>query len=214
MRYRQRFTSARAMELLLGLVAVVGLAVTVFIFAPGYMSYDTTYQLEQALGTVPLSDWHPPVMSLMWRGLIELTGSVSSMAILQEAVFWASLWRISVTVWRTTGHKGWAVGVYALAALPFILNFVGVVWKDVQLAFALLAAVALALDLRAARNRSVLLRGVLLFGSLLLLAYATLVRKNAIFAVFPIVVLLGWSVWGRGTVRRWAALVAAAIVVT
>lgn len=202
------------MEVPLGFIALVGLGVTVFIFAPGYMSYDTTYQLQQALGRVPLSDWHPPVMSLLWRGLIDLTDGVSSMAILQEAVFWASLWRISATVWRTAGHKGWAIGVYGLAALPFVLSFVGVVWKDVQLAFALLAALAIALDLRASRQRSALLRVALLFAGLLLLAYATLVRKNAIFAVLPVLVLLGWSVWERGTVRRWVALAGAGIVVT
>ena len=77
-----------------GLAAVAALCClgTILTFAPGYLSPDSLDQLRQARGMTPLTDWHPPVLSLLWRALIAATGSFASMAVLQSLVFWGALW--------------------------------------------------------------------------------------------------------------------------
>lgn len=193
---RRRSTCVQVV--LLALTAGLGFLATAAAFAPGYMSTDTLFQLSQALGKTELNDWHPPVMSLLWRGLIAATGSIASMAVLQEFIFWLSLWILSTVVLRCTASLRWAMSTYALALSPAILTFVGVVWKDVQMAFALLAVAAVCLLLPGCRNRP-LIKWTLFTLGVVLLAYAALVRKNALFAMLPLLVLLFWATFERPT---------------
>ncbi|RDS65894.1 MULTISPECIES: hypothetical protein [unclassified Streptomyces] len=203
-----------------GLAAVAALCClgTILTFAPGYLSPDSLDQLRQARGMTPLTDWHPPVLSLLWRALIAATGSFASMAVLQSLVFWGALWVLAWCVWDLTASRHGSLAVLGLGLLPWVLTFVGVVWKDVHAAFALLAACAVAfvgLRLRDGHSRPVVRWGLLWLG-VLFLAYAILVRKNAFLAAIPIFVLLVLALW-RGPGRRmWvkctAALLAALLV--
>lgn len=174
--------------LLTAAATVLG-ALTVATFSPGFMSYDTLFQLKQAEGTEPLSDWHPPIMSLLWRALIAVTGTYATMAALQLAAMWAALLAIAVSVFEVTGSKGWSVAFLSVGVMPHVLNIAGVVWKDVQMAQALLGVVAVCL-LGLASRRSSGLRWVLMPLGVALLAYALLVRKNGIVAVLPMLYLL------------------------
>jgi hypothetical protein len=154
------------------------------------MSNDTLYQLRQARGTDPLSDWHPPVMSLAWRLLIDVTGTVSTMALLQQVVLWSALFVVAAVVHRTTGSRRWSLSFLAMGLAPQVLTISGVVWKDVQMAQAMLAATAVAMvGLSSPRHRG-WLRWILLGLSLVFLGYAVLVRKNAVVAVLPMLYLL------------------------
>lgn len=70
---------------LAAIAAACGYAVAT-VFHPGYLSADSNTQLWQALGDEPMNDWHPPVMALLWRIIIRITGDFSTMAALQAAV--------------------------------------------------------------------------------------------------------------------------------
>ncbi|MFE9023823.1 hypothetical protein ACFYNL_35365 [Streptomyces sp. NPDC007808] len=203
--------------MLAALAASCWLATTV-VFAPGYMSPDSIDQLRQAMGRRPLTDWHPPVLSLVWRALIAVTGTSASMAVLQSALFWAALWVVAWCVWAMTARRGGSLAVLALGLTPPVLTFVGVVWKDVHVAVALLAACAVAfvgLRLRDSRPPGAM-RWVLLWLGVLFLAYAVLVRKNAFFAAIPVFVLLVRALWQAPGRRTWAmctvALVAGVVL--
>jgi hypothetical protein len=174
----------------LAVLAVVFALLATATFAPGFMSNDTLYQLRQAQGTDPLSDWHPPIMSLAWRLLIDLTGTVATMAALQQVVVWSALFVIAAAVHRATGSRRWSLAFLAIGLLPHVLTISGVVWKDVQMAQAMLAATAVAMVGMVWRERPAWLRWVLLPVAVLLLAYAVLVRKNAVVAVLPMLYLL------------------------
>ncbi|WP_257003992.1 hypothetical protein [Streptomyces sp. SA15] len=140
----------------LATVAAVCCLATTVVFAPGYMSPDSIDQLRQAMGKTPLTDWHPPVLSLVWRALIAVTGSPASMAVLQSVVFWGALWVMAWCVWELTASRAGSLAVLGLGLTPHVLTFVGVVWKDVHTALALLAACAVAfvgLRLRDGRPR-------------------------------------------------------------
>ncbi|MFF3317704.1 hypothetical protein ACFYV5_19645 [Streptomyces sp. NPDC003035] len=186
---------------------------TALLFSPGFLSLDSSDQLQQALGKQPMTDWHPPVMALLWRGLIEVTGRPGALAALQSAVLWAALWTIAWRVWARTGKRVGSLAVLAIGLAPFVINFTGVVWKDVQMAFVLLAACAVAFvarDLPADRTRT---RWALLVLGVLFIAYALLVRKNAVLAGIPVFYLLVRSLWPATGRRRWlisaGALIAA-----
>ena len=193
---------------------------TVLAFSPGYMSYDTLYQLEQALGKKPLSDWHPPAMSLTWRGLIAVTGTPAAMAALQAVVLWGALWALAWCVWATTRRRGASLAVLGVGLFPPVLSFAGVVWKDVHMAFALLAAVATVPAGRRLPDDRVTARRALFVLGLTFLVYAVLVRKNGLCAVIPVFVLLVLALRRRETARGrlWlttsAALVAGILLPT
>ncbi|MYS90172.1 MULTISPECIES: hypothetical protein [Streptomyces] len=211
---------SRALRWVWGLAAVAALCClgTILVFAPGYLSPDSLDQLRQAEGKTPLTDWHPPVLSLVWRALIAVTGSFASMAVLQSVVLWGALWVLTWCVWELTESRAGSLAVLGLGLTPFVLTFVGVVWKDVHAAFALLAACAVALTglrLRDGRTRPAVRWGLLWLG-VLFLAYAMLVRKNAFVAAIPVFVMLVLALWRAPGRRTWvtctAALVAALVV--
>ncbi|MER7901027.1 hypothetical protein ABTX62_34425 [Streptomyces sp. NPDC096046] len=202
----------------LAAVAAVGCLATILVFAPGYLSPDSLDQLRQAEGKKPLTDWHPPVLSLVWRALIAVTGSIASMLVLQSLVFWGTLWVLAQCVWDLTGKRGGSLAVLGLGLAPFVLTFAGVVWKDVHAAQALLAACAVACTGLRVRDRRVgpAVRWGLLWLGVLFLAYAMLVRKNAFLAAIPVFVLLVLALWrapGRGTWLRCTGALAVALVV-
>ncbi|MEU1103039.1 hypothetical protein ABZ408_19005 [Streptomyces tibetensis] len=202
----------------LAAVAAVCCLATILVFAPGYLSPDSLDQLRQAEGRKPLTDWHPPVLSLVWRALIAVTGTIASLLVLQCLVFWAALWVLARCVWRLTASRGGSLAVLGLGLLPFVLTFVGVVWKDVHAAFALLAACSVAFTGLLLRDRDPrpAVRWGLLWLGVLFLAYAMLVRKNAFLAAIPVFVMLVLALWGAPGRRTWvmcaAALVAGLVV--
>ncbi|WP_244181919.1 hypothetical protein [Streptomyces curacoi] len=196
---------------LAAMAAACCLATTV-VFSPGYLSADSVTQLKQARGEEPLTDWHPPVMSLVWRALLAATGTPATMAVLQAAVLWAALWVIAWCVWERTASRAGSLAVLGLGLAPHVLTFVGVVWKDVHMAFALLATTALALIGRRLGTGRSALRWALLGLGLLFLGYAILVRKNAVFAAVPVFVMLVLALWPRPGRRIWLVSTAALVV--
>ncbi|MCX5387203.1 GtrA family protein [Streptomyces sp. NBC_00083] len=198
----------------LGAVAALCALAVNAVFHPGYLSQDSADQLQQALGERPVTDWHPPVMALLWRILIHTTGAISAMAALQSAVLWATLWVLARLVWRRTGSRGLSLAMLAVGLTPQILTFTGVVWKDVHMAYALLAAVAVALTARELPPGRAGARWALLVLGVLFLAYAVLVRKNGLPAVIPVFVLLVLAVWPSPGRRRWLAASGILLVTT
>ncbi|MFC1404371.1 MULTISPECIES: hypothetical protein [Streptacidiphilus] len=190
-----------------------GCAVAV-VFHPGYLSADSAYQLSQALGNQPVSDWHPPVLALLWRILIRTTGSLAAMADLQTAVLWGSLWVLARLVWKGTGSRGLSLAVLAVGLAPQIMNFTGVVWKDVHLAYALLAALAIALTARELPEGRTGTRWALVVLGVLFIVYAGLVRKNGFPAVLPVFALLVPAAWPAPGRRRWLVATGVLLVVT
>ncbi|MEU3084953.1 hypothetical protein ACWCQ0_23105 [Streptomyces massasporeus] len=216
----QKPTVAGAQRWVWVLAAVAALCclATVLVFAPGFLSPDSLDQLRQAQGKAPLTDWHPPVLSLVWRALIALTGSITSMLVLQSVVLWGALGVLAGCVWELTRSRGGSLAVLGVGLAPFVLNFAGVVWKDVHAAFALLAACAVAFTGLRLRDRDPrpAVRWALLGLGALFLAYAMLVRKNAFVAAIPVFVMLVLALWRAPGRRTWltctAALVAALVV--
>lgn len=171
------------------MVALLVFVVLLGIFYPGYMSADSLHQLRQAQGLLPLTDWHPVSMTLLWRALISVTGQVGSFVVLQLALLCMALFGMALYVYRVTRRLDFALWVYAIAAFPGVLTIAGAAWKDVSMAFALLLAgvfFLLAITYVHMRRNVVL---CVVIASVLLI-YAGTLRYNAILATIPLFVVI------------------------
>jgi hypothetical protein len=192
----------------LGAVLLVGNVLPLY---PGFMSFDSVMQLGQALDPSTLADWHPPVMTALWWLLMALTGgSVGSMLVAQLGLLWVGLTLLAVYVFRRSGRRLLSLLPLLLGVLPHVASTSPVIWKDGQLAFALLGAVVLLLFVRRGVDRAWLRRPAVAV-AVLLLAYAGAVRYNALPAIVPLLFLLTWP--GTRRARRYRVALAGAAVV-
>ena len=169
--------------------------------------YDTVSQYEQVLSN-ELTDWHPPVMVRLWQLLHPLAGGTAPMFVLQVALY-ALGFALIVAALARCGRPVAAAACGVLALSPLLLGWQMVVLKDCQMLGALVAAIAIVGHYRLSSRPVPLIAAA---AAALLIAYATLVRANAVFATAPLVVLLlprPRPVIGRGAV----ALAAIALVV-
>lgn len=203
---------------LLPLAVLLICAVQIALTFPGELIADSTEQLREAMAH-RYGDWHPPVMALVWSWLIRVTGNPGSLLVMQQVLHWLGFGLLADGCYRAGMRKrAWAV--VAAGAFPVFLFYDRVIVKDVQMASAYIAAVGLFgryLLLRRAMPRGAMpSRGLptgvvpqrvipgwalLLCG--VLLAYGTLARTNAVFALGPILCLL----FARGRALRLPALV-------
>ena len=164
-------------------VAITGFTLSILAFWPGFMEYDSFKQYAQAIGKLPLDDWHPVSMTLLWKVLISLYNGPEPMLVLQMFLYWAGFLYLAWHLLLHTSRFSLALIAVITAFFPFLINFSGVIWKDTQLAVSLFWAVLLL-------EFGKLSRGKLLI-TLILIFYAISVRHNGIAAALPIIVL--WS---------------------
>lgn len=142
-------------------------------FAPGFMSYDSVVQYQSALEQ-RYTDSHPAIMSYVWHLCMLLVPGPQSLL-----YFHLTLLALGIFVWQANCKNAlWSLLIPVLFLLPWIINFAGVLWKDVGMAFSLLVATGLLFS----RSRNLWL--VLL--AMPFVFYAFGVRHNAILAVVPI----------------------------
>jgi hypothetical protein len=148
------------------------------------MSTDSLVQFAQAKQITQLTDWHPPVSTLLWYYLIKYTGLTGSLLILQLSLLWVSLGLLSSFFYYTSRKILVAFLPLSIGLTPFIINISGVLWKDVIMAYALLFAVVVMLYMQLVKNRP--FRYTLISLLLLLLTFAIQLRYNALAAVIPL----------------------------
>ncbi len=145
---------------------------------PGYMNEDLLAQYLQ-VKTHVYRDWHPPIMAAWLSVLNWFFPGVQALLFFQLFLLWGSLAILSIYFYEQ--KFSWIF--LLLGFLPWIANFEVVLWKDVEMAFSLLAAITLMI----ATSRKNLFALILIF---ILLFYGYLVRANAVFAMIPLFWLL------------------------
>ena len=184
---RRWLTSPLAWDLLLALFTVAWSFIFLRLFWPGRVNVDIANQYLQATGKIPYSDWHAPVMSAVWRILIDITGDPGSLLMVQVGLLAAAAWGIGVLVHRSGAPRWVSLLGPTIMVTPWVVSQMTTLWKDSQMAVAILLAVVLIMI-----TRLVPKTWLLWLPTLALLVYAVGVRKNAVFAVVPIAVYGGW----------------------
>ncbi len=177
----------------------------VYAFYPGFLSNDSIDQLMQARGVYGFHDWHPPIMAMVWRVLLKVSGGLTgSIVIFQIALLWTALCLLAAYVYKETASRRYSLLPLLLGVLPFVVNISGVIWKDVQLAFALALAVGLLLWCARLSRR---LKYAALAVAGCLLVYAINLRYNALLAVLPLFGLLHYARFSRRQIAAFAGVI-------
>src|SRR5262252_9184809 len=183
--------------------AVVGVAT-----APGIYSPDSLGQLLQAQRGV-YSDGHPPLMAGLWSLLLRVSGTAASLYWLHVGLL-SSAFLLFALAFRRSNLPGAVWLLLPAACSPAILNFIGVLWKDVGLAVSLAFCFACVAWSRAARAGQITTLLVVVVVSF----YAVGVRHNAAPALLPLLWLLLLPYFGRPGWRRSVGMATLTIIGT
>lgn len=194
--------SSPAWDGLLGVLTLAWSLIFIKLFTPGRINVDIGNQWEQAIGKVPVSDWHPPVMSEVWAVLIDLTGDPGSLLILQVLLLAVAAWLTGVLIHRRGGPRWISLLGPAVMATPWVLSQMTTLWKDSQMAVSLLLAVVLIAVIRLSRRTLGPWTNVLWIPAVVLLVYAVGLRKNAVFALVPVAVYAAFCLLDSWPTKR------------
>lgn len=163
---------------------------------PGYMSYDSAYELAQARHLEKMNDWHPPVFSILWRYLDMVFAGPFPMLVLQSLVFLLGVRALLRHV--LPGRAGAVVTIAILLAPPTVVVF-GVIWKDALMAGCLVSGIACLFSQRRSWR----------IGGYGFIFFATALRYNSAAATLPIVILqFGWT----SAMPRWRKVAIASVL--
>jgi len=189
-------THSHRLRIVIATLVLFGLSLV--IFAPGYVEYDSVGQYGQVLSG-QYDDWHPPIMARLWS--LFAGHGAGPMLALQLGGWWLGLGGIAAAIVDRRPRA--ALLVLAVGLVPPWLGWQVTVLKDAQMTGAALAAVGIVGWWRLQREK---VPPAAWCVAALLLTYAALVRANAIFAIAPLVALL--------VATRWSARIAITIALT
>jgi hypothetical protein len=160
------------------IASALGFAATLYLFYPGIMDWDSTWQAQQAVTGV-VDNAHPPIMVYLWALTNRVLFGSGGMLVVQTAAYWTGLALVAPSV--VGNARARAALVLGLGLFPPLLGLMGVLLKDSGAAAALTLTVGfLAESQRRDRVWPVWLALPFAF-------YALAVRFNNIFTVVPLV---------------------------
>jgi len=182
-----------------GVLVAGWLALMVYAY-PGFMSFDSVLQLQEARSGV-FSDWHPAVMAELWRWCDRIVDGPLLMLLIQTICFLAGLFMV---LRRFLPNLAASIVTVAILLFPPVSTTMAVIWKDSQMIAMLVLGTALLLS----RRRGARIAALVLF------VIASALRHNAPTITFFLVVLLfQWSP-EHTRLRRYALAVGVWVLVT
>lgn len=167
------------------LVFIGGFSIHIGIMYPGFMCYDAVNQILEARDGV-YSDWHPPLMAIIWRLADSIVPGPAGMLLLQLGSVWLGAFLVFHAFFKPYGAKVAAPLLCVLLFLPPVFGVSGAILKDVLMCSALLNAFGIAGHIKNCTNQNSGLALLLFALTVLLLWLAILLRHNAFFATMPI----------------------------
>lgn len=168
-------------------------ALGLYVGLPGQMSTDSIIQLYEGR-TLQFVSFNPPLMSLLLGVLDRLGNAPVGFVLLSQALLSASSWLVLRGAARTTVVRLCLAAVVLLN--PVVLIYVGIVWKDVLLAHAVVLVYLLLAWLHRDRKPLTPLLAVLV---LLLLTIIVGVRQQGLLFAVPAAL---WAATTLGRSRR------------
>lgn len=155
-------------------------ALIVILFFPGVMTNDSEATLRQAR-TMELTDWHPPIMALVWRYLDAVIRGPLLMLVVQALLYaWATA-KLCVEAFPSLTRRvpAWAL-MLVFGLFPPAMALIGMIWKDVWMSGLLLLGLG---HLYAMANTDIPTERIRNFVILVICcALATAFRHNAVAA--------------------------------
>lgn len=167
--------------------AIVMMLFTIYMFYPGVINADSGSQLLQAR-LFKFTDWHPPIMSLLWFLLNHIYDGVQTMLVFHNLVFWSAL--SLLTFWIFPQANLYRIlFLIVFGFFPTVLAQLGMVFKDTAMSVSLFLASVLLLYAGRAATKIKLL--ILLTIAMIFLFYGFAVRLNSAPAVAVLCVWFG-----------------------
>jgi hypothetical protein len=192
-------------------IGMAGLAICLYGFYPGYMSFDSAYQYWQ-MRTLQFTTQHPPSMGFLWLATDAIVEGPAGLLALHLLLYWGSLLLISLTAFGSLAAR--VAFLLVVGFWPPHLVLLPHIWKDVAMMVSFLASFACLLRHQATGRRR------WLFGMFAATLYAVTVRHNAAPAAVPFFWYIGSALSAgqrmpavRSGVIAAAGLMAAALVV-
>jgi len=162
--------------LLIIAVTAAGFGLTLRVFYPGVMTYDSRYVYED-IAKGFYGDWQSPVMTALWSLIDPIARGPGSMFLLMATLYWLAFGILALAIARRSLWLALALLLLALSPPAFV--FLGIIWRDVLFANTWLLAAALAF---AAADQGGKVRVPVQIFALVLLAVGVLLRPNALLA--------------------------------
>ncbi|AMK76749.1 MULTISPECIES: hypothetical protein [Methylomonas] len=163
-------------------VFIGGFLIHFGIMYPGFMCYDAVNQILEAREG-RFSDWHPPLMAIIWRFTDSIVPGPAGMLLLQLGLVWTGAYLVFQAFFKPYGAKAAAPLLCVLLFLPPLLGISGAILKDMLMWGALFTAFGIVGHINKQSPRFAFLLFVL---TILVLWLAILMRHNAFFATIPI----------------------------
>jgi hypothetical protein len=157
-------------------IILAGWVTTTVAFYPGFMSADSINQYYQVLSG-NYNAHHPVVFANLWSLLNKVVAGPFLMLLLQTTIYWASI----LILYLKKRKSRYSHLIILMGFSPNILCILGVIWKDVHFAVALIFIVATSLD--RPKFRFTFLHLTLLLFEVSVLFYASNVRSNSLIVI-------------------------------
>jgi len=159
------------------LAGLFGFSATLYLFYPGFMSWDSTWQFKQAV-TGEINNAHPPIMVYLWAATNRVLYGPAGMLALQSAAYWTGIVLVACYAARRAAWR--ALLVLGVGFFPPSFGILPTVWKDSGALGALLMMSGLMLH---AHRRHAATRAGL---ALPFAFYAFAVRFNNALTILPL----------------------------
>ena len=194
--------AARPSGQLVGIaLVVVALCALMALHAPGHMSYDSLVQLDEGFNRKYYS-WNPPSFSLFLGATYALFGSTAAALLISQALLLFATYRLVAAPSTPVALR--LCAFVSVLAVPIVIVYAGILWKDVF--FAHLALMGFAVLQRGTVERRHLFLTALLLGA------AATIRQQGMILLVPLLCYTSWlggSDAGGRTTTRWKLAIVA-----
>jgi hypothetical protein len=170
---------------LVGATVCAGLALTILVFYPGYLTRDAAF-VRNYVETWHLGDWQSPLMTIVWWLIDPISPGTGSMFLMVAALYWLGFAIVASAVARVSGLL--AIAVVLLALTPPAFMFLPMIWRDVLFGTVWLLAAAIIYFVADWRRPHWAARGL----ALVLVGFGVLLRPNAIVAAPLLIAYVAW----------------------
>ncbi|MDX8128621.1 hypothetical protein U737_23525 [Methylomonas sp. LW13] len=166
-------------------IFICGFLIHLGIVYPGFMCYDAVNQILEAREGV-YSDWHPPLMAIIWRFTDSILPGPAGMLFLQISLVWTGAYLSFQAFFKHSGSKALAPLLCAILFLPPLFGISGAILKDMLMWGALFTAFGIAGHIKNYDEQLPRIAFLMFALTALVLWLAILIRHNAFFATIPI----------------------------